>query len=116
MEIKLTKTQLRTYLRERHGLDLSGGKVQMITNKFELPMEFHNTFTPSSFNTYLNHFGPMYYLKGKKNSYLGQERDGEWRFYDNTDSDVNLNDVYKDVGIPKYLGMRPEELAELYEE
>ena len=115
MDIIVKKEQLKNFLKKKHDLDLSDGKLQMITSKWELPMVFDNIMTPSLFNSYLNRFGPFFYLKGKKNSYLGQEQDGEWKFYDVREYLVPLDQVYINVGIPQYLGMKPDELAELYD-
>ena len=116
MEFKLTKPQLREYLKKRFNLDLSNGKIEMVVSHWGIPMEFDRLMTPSMANSYLNKYGPFYYLQGERNSYLGQEQNGEWKFYDKREYLVPLETVYKDVGIPIYLGMKPDELAELYED
>ena len=116
MEFKLTKSQLREYLKKRFNLDLSNGKIEMVVSHWGIPKEFERAMTVSMANTYLNKYGPFYYLQGEKNSYLGQEQDGVWKFYDKRDYPVPLDKVYRDVGIPTYLSMKPDELAELYED
>lgn len=116
MEFKLTKSQLREYLKKRFNLDLSNGKIEMIVSHWGIPRDFERAMTVSMANTYLNKYGPFYYLQGEKNSYLGQEQDGVWKFYDKRDYPVPLDKVYRDVGIPTYLSMKPDELAELYED
>lgn len=114
MEVKLTKSQLKEYLKKRFGMDLSKGKIEMITNTWGMPTEFDSIITPSMTRSYLNKYGPFYCLRGEKNSYLGQEQNGKWVFYDKREYLTDLNKVYEDVGIPPYLGMKPDELAELY--
>ena len=114
MEVKLTKSQLKEYLKKRFNLDLSNGKIEMITNTWGMPTEFDKIITPSMTRTYLNKYGPFYCLRSEKNSYLGQEQNGKWVFYDKREYLIDLNEVYEDVGIPSYLGMKPDELAELY--
>ena len=116
MEFKLTKSQLREYLKKRFNLDLSNGKIEMVVSMWGIPKEFDRLMTVSMANSYLNKYGPFYYLQGERNSYLGQEQDGEWKFYDKREYLVPLEKVYKDVGIPTYLSMKPDELAELYED
>lgn len=115
MDIIVKKEQLKNFLKKKHDLDLSDGKLQVITNTWGMPMLFDKIITPSMTRSYLNRFGPFYYLQGKRNAYLGQEQDGEWKFYDTREYIVPLDQVYRDVGIPAYLGMKPDELAELYD-
>ena len=115
MDVIVKKEQLKNFLKKKHGLDLSDGKLQVIVSHWGIPFSFDKVMTVSMANSYLNRYGPFYYLEGKKNSYLGQEQNGEWKFYDKREYNVPLEQVYRDVGIPSYLGMNPDELAELYD-
>ena len=115
MDVIVKREQLKNFLKKKHDLDLSDGKIQMIVSHWGIPIDFDKVMTASMANTYLNKYGPFYYLQGKRNSYLGQEQDGEWKFYDKREYLVPLDQVYRDVGIPAYLGLNPSELYELYE-
>ena len=113
MNVTLSDIKLKKFLKNKVGLDLTNG-IEMITNYYDLPMEFERRLNPDALRRYLNRFGPFYYLKGKKKNYLIQERDNGWFCFDEREEQYDLSEVYEDVGIPNYLGMKPNELYNLY--
>jgi len=48
--------------------------------------------------------------------YLCQNRNNTWIGYDVLARIYDLEEIYKDVGIPAYLGMKPDELYEVYKQ
>jgi hypothetical protein len=85
----------------------------MVTNQYELPMEFDWIISSKVLNQYLNRYGPMYVFEGKKNTYLGQPRKNEWFVVDKRDYEVSELDVMKDLGI-EMLGLSLNDLVSEY--
>jgi hypothetical protein len=115
MNVTISDLRLKNYLKTKHNLDLAN-RIEMVTNWYEVPMEFEHLISPDVLRRYLNRFGPLYYIKGKKKNYLVQERNNDWYCIDTREYQKSLNEVYRDVGIPEYLGMAPDELYEIYKE
>lgn len=114
MNITLSDIRLKKFLKTSHGLDLTN-RIGIITNWHDLPIEFEKLLTPNSLNNHLNNNGPLYYIKGKEDNYLlFPDRYNRWMATNNEPKMFNLMEVYDDAGIPRYLGMTPEELYELY--
>jgi phage gpG-like protein len=113
MNVTLSDIRLKNFLKTKHDLDLTN-RIEIITNLYEVPLEFEQHISPDMLKRYLNRYGPIYYLKGRKNDYLTQERDNKWFCIDKKDKIVKLSEVYEDVGIPEYLGMKPDELYEVH--
>jgi hypothetical protein len=85
----------------------------MVTNQYELPMEFDWIISSKDLNQYLNRYGPMYVFEGKKNTYLGQPRKNKWFVVDKQDYEVSEFDVMKDLGI-EMLGLSLNDLVSEY--
>jgi hypothetical protein len=117
MDITLSQSRLKRYLKKMHNLDLTH-RIEMVTNWNEVPMEFEHLLNYDMLRRYLNRFGPLYYLKGKRKNYLVQERNNDWYCIDTREYQKSLTEVLQDVGIPDYLitSITPEELYEIYKE
>jgi hypothetical protein len=115
MNITLSDIRLRNFLKSKHGLDLTH-RIEMIQSWHDLPFNFDTMITRNSLNKLLNEFGPMYHLKGNRRNYLCQNRNNNWIGYDVLARIYDLEEIYKDVGIPAYLGMKPDELYEVYKQ
>jgi hypothetical protein len=68
----LIESNISNFIKDKLGVDLSD-RIHMVTNQYELPMEFDRIISSKVLNQYLNRYGPMYVFKGKKNMYLGRE-------------------------------------------
>jgi hypothetical protein len=113
MKIIITESQLKDFIRKQFNVDLSN-KIEIVTNKWELPMELDRIITTQSLNRYLNHYGPMFVIHTRKNMYLVQKRgkDG-WVIVNQNGDDVTDMDVMKDIGIEK-LGLTVGDLIDEY--
>lgn len=107
----ITESRLKSFLTDKLGIDLTG-KVSLVTNKWELPMEFDRMFTPSSFNTYLNRFGPMYSLEVGNTTYLYQNQ-GDRSIIADKDRIYDESELMDKLGIPP-LGIKFQEILDLY--
>jgi len=113
MKIIIKESQLKDFIRKQFNVDLSN-KIEIITNKWELPMEFDRIITSDTLNRYLNHHGPMFVITTRKNMYLIQNRgkDGWWIVNQN-DYKVSDFDIMKELGIES-LGLKVGDLIDEY--
>jgi hypothetical protein len=108
----LIESNISNFIKDKLGIDLSD-RIHMVTNQYELPMEFDWIISSKALNIYLNQYGPMYVFEGKKNTYLGQPRKNKWFVVDKRDSEVSELDVMKDLGI-EMLGLSLNDLVSEY--
>jgi hypothetical protein len=108
----LIESNISNFIKDKLGIDLSD-RIHMVTNQYELPMEFDWIISSKALNQYLNRYGPMYVFEGKKNTYLGQPRKNEWFVVDKRDYEVSELDVMKDLGI-EMLGLSLNDLVSEY--
>jgi hypothetical protein len=112
MKKMLIESNISNFIKDKLGIDLSD-RIHMVTNQYELPMEFDWIISSKALNIYLNQYGPMYVFEGKKNTYLGQPRKNKWFVVDKRDSEVSELDVMKDLGI-EMLGLSLNDLVSEY--
>jgi hypothetical protein len=112
MKKMLIESNISNFIKDKLGIDLSD-RIHMVTNQYELPMEFDWIISSKALNIYLNQYGPMYVFEGKKNTYLGQPRKNKWFVVDKRDSEVSELDVMKDLGI-EMLGLSLNDLVSQY--
>lgn len=72
MKIIINESNIKNVFK-RLNIDLSG-KIQMVTNSYELPMEFAEFFTPQILRVYFNNYGPMFVIKSEEDVYLYQHQ------------------------------------------
>ena len=113
MKIIIKESQLKDFIRKQFNVDLSN-KIEIVTNKWELPMEFDRIITSDALNRYLNHHGPMFVITTRKNMYLIQNRgkDG-WMIVNQNDNKVSDFDIMKELGIES-LGLKVGDLIDEY--
>ena len=58
-------SNISNFIKDKLGIDLSD-RIHMVTNQYELPMEFDWIISSKALNQYLNRYGPMYVFEGKK--------------------------------------------------
>jgi hypothetical protein len=112
MKKMLIESNISNFIKDKLGVDLSD-RIHMVTNQYELPMEFDWIISSKVLNQYLNRYGPMYVFEGKKNTYLGQPRKNKWFVVDKQDYEVSEFDVMKDLGI-EMLGLSLNDLVSEY--
>lgn len=113
MKALITESQLKDIIKSHFGVDLTN-KIHMVTNKWELPLEFEFV-SPRALNTYLNRFGPMYVFEIGKRLYLGQNqgREDGWMIVDTGDRVVSEFEFMKLLGIEP-LGLTMDTLLDQY--
>lgn len=72
MKIIINESNIKKVF-ERLNIDLSG-KIHMVTNSYEMPMEFDNLIPPTLIRVYLNTYGPMYVIDLPPQKYLFQRQ------------------------------------------
>lgn len=113
MRYIITESQLNDFVKKHFKVDLTD-KISMVTNKWELPMEFDRIITPQALNTYLNKYGPMFVITTRKNMYLAQDR-GKHGYMIANQNDYQVSDleVMKDLGIES-LGLSVKDLIDQF--
>lgn len=112
VKIVITETKLKTFIKNKLGVDLTD-KVNLVTNKWELPKEFNRTITPSALNHYLNRFGPMYAVEVDNNTYLLQDQGDRIVIVDSNDKIYDEFELMNKIGIPP-LGIKLKDILDLY--
>ena len=114
MKVIITESKLKSFLKNKFGIDLDG-KIEMVTNKWELPMEFDRVIAPKVLNIYLNRFGPMFVFKIRNHgNFLYQNQNGLEFVADDNDRMINIDDFYNILGVNKYLGISIDNLIDIY--
>jgi hypothetical protein len=114
MKILIKESQLKSFIKNKLGVDLTD-RINIVTNKWELPMEFDKVISPRGLNEYLNKYGPMFAIETKNNLYLTQDRgrDIGWFTVDKYDRIVDDFEVMTNLGVGK-LGLSMNDLISMY--
>lgn len=112
MKYIITESKLKNLLKDRLGVDLSG-KISMVTNQYDLPMEFDRYIPPKVLNSYLNKFGPMYVIETPKNTFLYQNQAGVPTITDKKDRLHSVNSLMSHLGIPP-MGLSIDDIIDVY--
>lgn len=112
MRFIITESKLKSFLKDRLGIDLTD-KITMVTSQYDLPMEFDRFITPKMLNMYLNRFGPMYVIETPKRTFLYQEQSGTPTIVDTNDRLYSVNSLMKHLGIPP-MGLSVDDIIDIY--
>jgi hypothetical protein len=114
MKILIKESQLKSFIKNKLGVDLTD-RINIVTNKWELPMEFDNIITPTILNKYLNNYGPMFFIETKNNLYLTQDRgrDNGWFTIDKNGGITDDFEVMTNLGVGR-LGLSMNDLISMY--
>lgn len=108
MKYEVNKDRLKSFIKKRLGVDLTGD-ITMITSSQDIPGKFIGFITHSNFRTMMNRFGPMFLVKGKDSEYLTQERSdvekGSWFILSDNDPDFIQSFQRKGNFLLKELGL-----------
>ena len=110
--IIITESRFKSFIEDKLGVDLTG-KVDLVTTKWELPMEFDRLVTPESLNSYLNRFGPMYSIDIGSTKYLFQDQGDRSVIVDTRDRLYTESEIMEKLGLPP-LGVKLMEILNLY--
>lgn len=114
MKALITESQLKDIIKSHFGVDLTN-KIHIVTNKWELPMEFDGIISPRQLNLRLNRYGPMYVIEIGKEKYLAQYvgKDGGWEFVNQVDVSISEFELMRILGIQS-LGLTFDDLLNQY--
>jgi hypothetical protein len=114
MKILIKESQLKSFIKNKLGIDLTN-RTHLVTNKWELPIEFEDFISPGIFNVYLNKYGPMFFIESKNNLYLTQDRgiDNGWITMDKNGEISDDFEVMTNLGVGK-LGLSMNDLISMY--
>jgi hypothetical protein len=115
MKYIINESQLKNILKSKFGLDLTD-KIQMVTNKWQLPFEFDGFMNDRLINKYLNQYGPMFVVQIGRFKYLGMnlgKNEGGWRFFDQSDMPVSEFELMQFLKI-EALGLSFDDLLNQY--
>ena len=114
MKILIKESQLKSFIKNKLGVDLTD-RINIVTNKWELPMEFDRFMTQTILNKYLNNYGPMFFIETNNNLYLTQDRgrDIGWFTIDKYGGMVDDFEVMNNLGVGK-LGLSMNDLISMY--
>jgi len=114
MKILIKESQLISFIKNKLGVDLTD-RINIVNNKWELPMELSGVIHPTNLNGYLNKYGPMFTIKTKNNMYLTQDRgkDREWFVKDKNNRIVDETEVMSELGVGQ-LGLSMNDLISMY--
>jgi hypothetical protein len=114
MKILIKESQLISFIKNKLGVDLTD-RINIVTNKWELPMELSGVIHPTNLNGYLNKYGPMFTIKTKNNMYLTQDRgrDNGWFTIDKNGGITDDFEVMTNLGVGK-LGLSMNDLISMY--
>ena len=85
----------------------------MITDYWDLPIEFRKMMGKHAVNRYLNAFGPMFVIKVDGKNYLAQDRVEKWLIADSSDTEISEGKLMSLLGI-ELLGLSMQELIDAY--
>jgi len=77
MKVIITEASLKNLLVNKLGIDLTG-KVEMITNTYDIPKIFLGFIGPRTLNDWLNQYGPMYLFTFDYRHVLYQYQSNAW--------------------------------------
>jgi hypothetical protein len=114
MKILIKESQLKSFIKNKLGVDLTD-RINIVTNKWELPMEFDKVISPRGLNEYLNKYGPMFAIETKDNMYLCQDRGKNygWVNIDKNGGIVDESEIMSDLGVDK-LGLSMNDVISMY--
>ena len=114
MKILIKESQLKSFIKNKLGVDLTD-RINIVTNKWELPMDFDKVISPRGLNEYLNNYGPMFFIETKNNLYLTQDRgrDNGWFTIDKYGGIVDESEIMSDLGVDK-LGLSMNDVISMY--
>ncbi len=112
MKYIITESKLKNLLKDRLGVDLDG-KITMVTNQYDLPMEFDKFISPRVLNMYLNRFGPMFVIDTPKKTFLYQNQAGVPTITDTNDRLYSVTSLMSHLGIPP-MGLTIDDLINIY--
>lgn len=112
MKYIIKESQTKNLIKKYFKKDLSKN-IQMITDYWDLPIEFRRLMSKNAGNYYLNSFGPMFLIRVDGKNYLAQDRIEKWFIADSSDTEISETNLMDLLGI-SLLGLSMQELIDAY--
>jgi hypothetical protein len=112
MKYIISESQVKNMIKKYFNKDLSND-IEMITDYWDLPIEFRRLMSKNAGNHYLNAFGPMFLIRADGNNYLAQDRVEKWFIADSSDIEISERKLMNLLGISP-LGLSIQELIDAY--
>ena len=114
MKYIVNQSKFKEFLRNKFNFDLTG-KIQMITNRYQVPSIFDGVLGDRAVNRLLNNHGPMYLITMNKDAvYIYQHRvDGADQIMFDEDGWLTDREFMKMWGVGK-LGIPLNKLIDIY--
>lgn len=118
MKFIISESKIISMIEKKLGVDLTKS-FEMIRSIHDIPEPFSKMEAPSTYNHYLNRYGPMYLIKTDKDTYLYQIQDN---FGSNVETIMSTkgwlvepSKIWEELGIPNLFGTL-QELINVYED
>ena len=112
MKYIISESQVKKIIKKFFKKDLSNN-IEMITDYWDLPIEFRRLINKTAANHYLNAFGPMFLFTIDGEQYLAQDRIEKWVITDYGDTPISEDKLMRLLGI-ETLGLTMQELIDAY--
>ena len=112
MKYIISESQVKSMIKKYFKKDLSKN-IEMITDYWDLPIEFRRLMSKNAGNHYLNAFGPMFLIRVDGKNYLAQDRIEKWFIADSSDTEISEDKLIRLLGI-ETLGLTMQELIDAY--
>lgn len=112
MKYIIKESQVKNLIKKYFKKDLSKN-IEMITDYWDLPIEFRHMMSKNAGNHYLNAFGPMFLFNVNGEKYLAQDRIEKWVITDYGDTPISEDKLMRLLGI-ETLGLTMQELIDAY--
>ena len=112
MKYIISESQVKDLIKKYFKKDLSKN-IEMITDYWDLPIEFRRLINKTVANHYLNAFGPMFLFNVNGEKYLAQDRIEKWVITDYGDTPISEDKLMNLLGIDT-LGLSMQELIDAY--
>ena len=112
MKYIIKESQVKNLIKKYFKKDLSNN-IEMITDYWDLPIEFRRLINKTVANHYLNAFGPMFLFNVNGEKYLAQDRIEKWVITDYGDTPISEDKLMNLLGIDT-LGLSMQELIDAY--
>jgi hypothetical protein len=99
MKYIISESSLKDAIIKKIKFDLPN-RIQMVTNKYELPMEFDRVMSPQTVNAYLNKYGPMFVFNTEDGPYLYQNQSYREIIVNANDILITSTQLMDKLGIP----------------
>jgi hypothetical protein len=112
MKYIISESQVKNLIKKYFKKDLSNN-IEMITDYWDLPIEFRRMMSKNAGNHFLNMFGPMFLIKADGKKYLAQDRIEKWLIADESDTSISEEKLMNLLGIDT-LGLSMQEFIDAY--